>query len=352
MTPHVSPFGHLPDGRLVERVELRRAEVAVDILTYGGTVASLRVPDGSGGEVDVVLGFDDLAGWTTDPQYFGSLVGRVANRIAHGRFPLDGRTVDVELGGKEHQLHGGPIGFDKAIWHAEPFEGGSGAGVVLRHTSPDGDQGFPGTVEATVTYTLDDAAGLTIDYEAATDAPTVVNLTNHTYFDLDDAGGILEHEVRIHASAFLPVGEGTIPTGEVRPVDGTPFDFRTPHRVGERIGFDDEQLHLAGGYDHCWVVDGPPGTLRPTARVATEARWMTVETTQPGVQFYSGNGIRPRQGRGGRRLGVHDALCLETQHFPDAPNHPHFPSIRLDPGTTYRERTVYRFGGWHAVDGT
>lgn len=343
--PNVTAFGHLPDGRLVERIELRRGDVAVDILTYGGIVASIRIPDGSGSDVDVVVGFDDLGGWLHDPQYFGSLVGRTANRIAHGRFPLDGAMIEVDRGDKPHQLHGGPIGFDKAIWRAEPFDGPAGSGVVLRHTSPDGDQGFPGTLEAIVTYTLDDDAGLAIDYEATTDAPTVVNLTNHTYFDLDDAGDILDHEVQIHASSFLPIGDGTIPTGEIRPVEGTPFDFREQRRVGERIDEDDDQLRLAGGYDHCWVIDGPPGTLRPTARVTTETRWMTVETTQPGVQFYSGNGIRPRTGRGGRALGVHDALCLETQHFPDAPNHPHFPSIRLDPGVVYRERTVYRFGG-------
>lgn len=348
MSVDTTPFGGLPDGRHVDRIELRRGRLAVDILTYGGTVASIRMPDGAGGEVDVVIGFDGLDGWLHDPQYFGSLVGRNANRIAGGRFPLDDRIIELELGGKEHQLHGGPGGFDKAVWRAEPFEDATGAGVVLRHTSPDGDQGFPGTVEATVTYTLDEDAGLAIDYEATTDAPTVVNLTNHTYFDLDGAGGILDHEVQIHASQFLPIGDGTIPTGELWSVQGTPFDFRVPHRVGARIEEDDVQLHLADGYDHCWVIDGAQGTLRPTARVATRSRWMTVETTQPGVQFYSGNGIRPRTGRGGRVLGTHDGLCLETQHFPDAPNHPSFPSTRLDPGATYRERTVYRFGWHHA----
>ena len=348
MTAERSPFGRLGDGRLVERVTLIRQGVAVDILTYGGIIASIRLPDRPGATTDVVIGFDDLDGWLTDPQYFGSLVGRTANRIANGRFPLDGRLVEVERGGRDHQLHGGPGGFDKALWAGEPFDHPGGSGVRLSHVSPDGDQGFPGTVTAVVTYTLDDEAGLTIDYEATTDAPTVVNLTNHTYFDLDDRGSILDHEVQLHASSFLPVGPGTIPTGEVRPVDGTPFDFRSPHPVGERIDEDDPQLAIAGGYDHCWVIDGPEGTLRPGARVATEQRWMTMDTTQPGVQFYSGNGIRPRIGRGGRGLGPHDGLCLETQHFPDAPNQPTFPSIRLEPGRIYRQRTVYRFG-WSAA---
>lgn len=344
MTVGVTPFGRTPDGRGVERIGLRRGDVAVDILTYGGTIASIRIPDRVVGEVDVVIGFDDLGGWLHDPQYFGSLVGRTANRIADGRFPLDGRTIEVDRGGKEHQLHGGPLGFDKAIWSAETFDDATGAGVRLGHVSPDGDQGFPGTLSAAVTYTLDDESGLSIDYEAVTDAPTVVNLTNHTYFDLDGAGAVLEHELQLHASSFLPVGDGTLPTGEITSVEGTPFDFRTPRRVGDRIGEDDPQLHVAGGYDHCWVIDGTPGRLRPGARLSTADRWMTVETTQPGVQFYSGNGIRPRTGRGGRRLGVHDGLCLETQHFPDAPNQPSFPSIRLERGATYRERTVFRFG--------
>ena len=348
MTAERSPYGRLGDGRLVERIALVRGEVAVDILTYGGTLASIRVPDGLGGTTDIVIGFDDLRGWLDDPQYFGSLVGRTANRIAHGRFPLDGRIVELERGGRDHQLHGGPGGFDKAVWDAEPFDDQNGSGVRLSHVSPDGDQGFPGTVTAVVTYTLDDQAALTIDYEATTDAPTVVNLTNHTYFDLDDRGSILDHEVQIHASTYLPVGPGTIPTGEIRAVDDTPFDFRDPHRVGERIGADDPQLAVADGYDHCWVIDGRPGELRPGARVATDRRWMTMATTQPGVQFYSGNGIRPRIGRGGRSLGPHDGLCLETQHFPDAPNHPSFPSIRLDPGELYRERSVFGFG-WSAA---
>ena len=344
MTATPSPFGALPDGREVSRVELRRADVAVDILTYGGTVASIRIPDGFGGDVDVVLGFDELAGWLDDPQYFGSLVGRVANRIADGRFPLDGLIVEVERGGRDHQLHGGPGGFDKAVWQAEPFTEPGASGVLLTHISPDGDQGFPGAVSAAVTYTLDDEGGLTIDYEAETDAATVVNLTNHTYFDLEGRGSVLDHLVELNASSFLPVRSGTIPTGEIRPVDGTVFDFRTPHRIGDRLFDDDPQLRLADGYDHCWVIDGSAGQLRPGARVSTDRHWMSMETTQPGVQFYSGNGIRPRTARGGRPVGRHAALCLETQHFPDSPNHPGFPSIRLDPGETYRETTRFRFG--------
>ncbi|NND85217.1 MAG: galactose mutarotase [Acidimicrobiia bacterium] len=290
------------------------------------------------------MGFDDLEGWRTDPQYFGALVGRFANRIDGGRFVLDGEEVRVGINRPPHHLHGGVSGFDKAIWSAEPFEEEDTAGVLLRHHSPDGDEGYPGALDVSVTYTLDATGALTLTYVATCDAPTIVNLTNHVYFDLGGTGSVLDHELTVHAPHFLEVDAATIPTGQILSVDRTPFDFRSPRRVGERIADDHPQLGVADGYDHCFVVDGEPGTLRPCAVVEAAGRRLEVETTQPGVQVYSGNGIRERSARGGRRLGTHGGLCLETEGFPDAPNHPHFPSARLDPGEEYREVTVYRLG--------
>ncbi len=338
------PFGELPDGASVEAIDLTAGPYLATVLTYGGILASFVGPDADGVNRDVVVGFDDLEGWRTDPQYFGALVGRFANRIARGRFPLDGADVQVAVNRPPHHLHGGVVGFDKAIWSAEPFEEHAAVGVALRHHSPDGDEGFPGALDVAVTYTLDAMGALTLTYVATCDAPTIVNLTNHVYFDLGGKGSVLDHELTVHASRFVEVDEATIPTGSILEVEGTPFDFRSPHRVGERIGGDHPQLRVASGYDHCFVVDGAPGTLRPCAVVEAAGRRLEVETTQPGVQVYSGNGIRERSVRGGRRLGTHGGLCLETESFPDAPNHSHFPSARLDPGEEYREITVYRLG--------
>ncbi len=341
MSVDVRPFGELPDGRRVDRIELSAGDVDVAVLTYGGTLASLRGPDAAGDVADVVLGFDSLEGWLQDPQFFGSVVGRYANRIRNGRFTLDGVPRQVARNRGAHCLHGGAAGFDKAVWSALPFERQDAVGVTLTHHSPDGDEGFPGALDATVTYALDSEGRLIIDYEAATDSPTVVNLSNHAYFNLAGSGTILDHVVTLHAAQYLPVDVETIPTGQVAGVEGTPMDFRHPHAVGGRIGAAFEQLHRAGGYDHCWVVDGRPGTARPCAEVVAGGRKLAVATTQPGVQLYSGNGIRPRTGRGGVRYGAHSGLCLETQHFPDSPNHPHFPSTRVGPSQRYAERAVF-----------
>lgn len=336
----VRPFGHLADGRQVDRFDLVNGDTTVGILSYGGIIASWVTPNADRDLSDVVIGFDDLDGWRTDPQYFGAVVGRYANRIRYGRFPLDGRTVDVTSNQGDHQLHGGAKGFDKAVWDAEVQRSEPDAGVRLRHVSPSGDEGYPGTLTVEVTYALDAAGTLRMDFVASTDAPTVVNLTNHVYWNLAGTGDILDHVVRIDASTFLEIGEGTLPTGAVRPVEGTAFDFRRPRRIGDHIDDVDDQLALGGGYDHCYVVAGDPGSLRPCASVVGGGRVLEIATTQPGVQFYSGNGIRSRPGRGDETYGRHSAFCLETQHYPDAPNIPAFPSTRLDPGDELRESTT------------
>ncbi len=334
------PFGTLPDGRNVDRIDLANGDTEIGILTYGGTIASWKTPNANGDIADVVIGFDNLDGWCTDPQYFGAVVGRYANRIRDGRFPLDGRLVQVTPNQGDNQLHGGVIGFDKAVWVAETQANRSDVGVTLCHVSPDGDEGYPGTLTVTVTYTLNDAGTLQMDFTAHTDAPTVVNLTNHVYWNLAGKGDILDHIAQIDSASILEIGDGTLPTGTIRGVDNTPFDFRRAQRIGDRISEPDEQLALGGGYDHCYVIDGAPGTFRPCARVTADGRILEIATTQPGVQFYSGNGIRSRTGRDGQTYGRHSALCLETQHFPDAPNIPHFASTRLNPGDTYAESTT------------
>lgn len=333
-------FGALPDGRRVDRLAIAAGDLAVDVLTYGAILASVRVPDAAGEVTDVALGFDTLEGWLHDPQYFGAVVGRFANRIRGARFPLDGRSVEVTPNRGEHHLHGGARGFDTVVWEVEAAEADR---VVLRHESPAGDEGYPGNLTAHVEYRAVPPAALEIRYRATTDAPTVVNPTNHVYLDLTGGDGVLDHEVALASSAFLEVDEATIPTGRILGVSGTPLDFRTPRRLGDRIDEPHPQLRLAGGYDHCFVVDGAPGVLRPCATVAAGGRTLAVETTQPGVQLYSGHAIRRRVGRGGAVYGPHSGLCLETEGFPDAPNHPHFPSTRLDPGSVLEETTVYRF---------
>lgn len=344
MHVETTPFGTLRDGREVDRIELAAGTVTVGIITYGGTLATFRGPDDRGDVADIALGFDTLEGWLTDPQYFGGIVGRFANRIRHGRFPLDGIDIRVTTNRGAHHLHGGAAGFDKAVWAAEPFATPDTVGVTLTHRSPAGDEGFPGALDVAAVYELDAGGALQLTLEASTDAPTVVNLTNHVYLNLAGEGTILDHEVALAAGSYLPVDADTLPLGEVRAVAGTPMDFRTPQSVGSRIGHDDEQLRLAGGYDHCYALDGTHGELRPCATVVAAGRRLDVATTQPGVQFYSGQGIRLRAGRGGREYGPHSGLCLETQHYPDSPNHPAFPSTVLRPGERFGETTVYRLG--------
>ncbi|HYU08132.1 MAG TPA: galactose-1-epimerase [Gemmatimonadales bacterium] len=324
--------------------------IEVKIITYGGIITSIRTPDRSGKLDDIVLGFDSLPGYLKDSPYFGAIVGRYANRIANGQFTLDGTTYHLAKNNGPNSLHGGVRGFDKVVWSGEPFQQGSGVGVTLGYTSKDGEEGFPGTLVARVTYTLTPRDELVVDYEATSDKVTPVNLSQHTYWNLHGAGNgdILDHILTLDAAAFTPVDSTLIPTGEVAPVAGTPFDFRAPTRVGARIAQDNVQLRFGRGYDHNWVLDRGSGPgLAHAARLVEprSGRTLDISTTEPGVQFYSGNFLDGTvTGKGGRVYAYRSGLCLETQHFPDSPNHPNFPSTILRPGATYRSRTVYRFG--------
>ena len=341
-------FGKLPDGTAVESFTLRNARgVEVRAITYGAIITSLRVPDRAGRLGDVVLGHDDLAGYLDKPAYFGSVVGRYGNRIAKGRFTLDGKTYTLATNNGPNHLHGGIRGFDKVVWKADPTAAGTAA-VTFRYTSPDGEEGYPGTLAARVTYTLSDKGELTFDYSATTDKATPINLTQHSYFNLGAPGSdILGHELTLEADRFTPVDPTLIPTGQLAPVAGTPFDFRKPTAIGARIGQDDEQLKRGGGYDHNFVLSGAGEGLRRAGLLADPktGRTMEILTTEPGVQFYSGNFLDGTiKGKGGVVYKHRSGLCLETQHFPDSPNQPSFPSTILRPGKEYRSKTVLVFG--------
>jgi galactose mutarotase-like enzyme len=346
-----APFGKLPDGRSVELFTLTNAHgVEVRVMTYGATITTIRTPDRAGRLDDVVLGFDTLARYLQNEPYFGAIVGRYANRIRNAQFTLDGTTYHLAKNVGENTLHGGVRGFDKVLWTGEPFQSGSGSGVTLQYTSKDGEEGYPGTLVTRVTYTLTPHDELIVDYEATTDKATPLNLSQHTYWNLHGAAGgtILDHVLTLDASAFTPVDSAVIPTGKIVRVAGTPFDFRTPTRIGDRINQDNEQLRFGRGYDHNWILDRPAGSgLVHAARVLepTSGRTLEVSTTEPGVQFYAGNFLDGTiKGKGGRVYAHRTGLCLETQHFPDSPNHANFPSTILRPGATYRSRTVFTFG--------
>ena len=361
-TPAVTsePFGVTPDGQEVEIFTLRNANgIEVRAITYGGIIVSLRTPDRDGHFDDIVLGYDDLEGYLTETPYFGAIIGRYGNRIAGGSFTLDGESYDLATNNGPNHLHGGVRGFDKVVWGAESFVGQDGVGVVFRYASPDGEEGYPGTLEARVTYTLTDDDLLVIDYHATTDRATPVNLTQHTYFNLagDGSGDILAHEIQLDASNYTPVDSTLIPTGEIASVAGTPFDFTTPAAIGEHIGQADQQLVNGLGYDHNFVLDrsggiqmeGPaPGLdLYPAARVhePTTERTLEIYTTEPGIQFYSGNFLDGSiTGKAGHVYHHRYGFCLETQHYPDSPNQPGFPSTILWPGEEYVSRTVWAFG--------
>jgi aldose 1-epimerase len=344
---HVSKeaFGKTSDGVAVDIYTLTSDKVDARIMTYGGIVVSLKVPDRAGKVDDVALGYDSFEQYIPNKPYLGAIIGRYANRIAHGKFQLDGKTYSVPKNNDDNSLHGGIRGFDKVVWSAKPIEDG----VELNYVSKDGDQGYPGNLTTTVRYTLSDG-DLRIEYSATTDKDTVVNLTNHSYFNLagEGRGDILQHRVKINASRFTPVDSNLIPTGEIKAVAGTPFDFKTPHAVGERINQDDEQLQRGKGYDHNFVLDRKADDRLFEAAIVeepTSGRVLHVLTTQPGVQFYSGNFLDGSiVGKGKHVYGRRTGLCLETQHFPDSPNHPEFPSTVLKPGHTYHSVTVYRFG--------
>ena len=342
------PWGKTAAGEAVELYTLTNAKGAeAKITTYGGIVVSLKVPDRAGAMGDVVLGFDNLDSYLQQPPppYFGALIGRYGNRIGKAKFTLNGIEYTLAKNNGENHLHGGRRGFDKVVWNAK---GGPGESLELNYLSKDGEEGYPGNLSATVTYTWTDNNELKIDYIATTDKDTVVNLTNHSYFNLagQGEGDILSHQVTIQAEKFTPVDKGLIPTGELKSVAGTPFDFRSPKAIGERIDLKEEQLELGHGYDHNFVLSNPGGGPQQAAKVteAKSGRVMEVLTTEPGLQFYTGNFLDGTiHGKGGKVYGRRAAFCMETQHFPDSPNKPDFPSTVLKPGGRYQTTTVYRF---------
>jgi aldose 1-epimerase len=347
-----APFGRLPDGTPVDVLTLTNARgLEVRAITYGGIVLSMRVPDRAGRFDDIVLGHDDLSGYLGSSAYFGAIVGRYANRIARGRFTLDGAVHRLTVNDGPHHLHGGVRGFDKVVWQASESREGT-ATVTFRHASPRGDQGYPGALSAQVSYTLTGRDELVFDYAASADAATPVNLSHHCYFNLAGAAGVasadvLDHELTLFADAFTPVDETLIPLAAAAPVDGTPFDFRRRSAIGARIDADDVQLAHGLGYDHNFVLRRPGPGLVHAARLfePTSGRQLDVHTTEPGLQLYTGNRLDGTvRGKGGRTYGRHAGLCLETQHFPDSPNHPDFPSTILRPGEEYRSRTILTFG--------
>lgn len=327
---------------------LRNAKGAeARITNYGGIVVSLTVPDRNGNMGDVVLGYDDLAGYINNNPYFGCLVGRYGNRIANGKFTLGGKEYSLLTNNGPNALHGGAKGFDKVVWKARPrAKKKGGPALELTYLSRDGEEGYPGNLSVKATYQLTDDNGLRLDYEATTDKDTILNLTQHSYFNLAGKGTILDHEVMIAADKFTPVDSTLIPTGELRPVKGTPFDFTKPEKIGARIGDDNEQLKFGNGYDHNWVLNKPMGELGLAARVfeATTGRVMEVLTTEPGLQFYTGNFLDGSiTGKGGWVYKFRSAFCMEPQHYPDSPNKPDFPSVVLKPGQVYKNTIIYRF---------
>ena len=340
-------FGKTPDGAAVEIFTLTNEHgLEARICTYGGAVVSLKTPDKNGQMADIVQGFDSVDGYLNPKEpYFGALIGRYGNRIGHAQFTLDGKVYHLPANDGANTLHGGDKGFDKVVWTPRQLPDG---GLELTYISKDGDEGFPGTLKAVVVYHLTSANELKIDYTATTDKDTVVNLTNHSYWNLKGAGNglILDHILTLHASKFTPVDSGLIPTGELKPVAGTPFDFTKPTAIGGRIDQNDEQLKLGHGYDHNFVIDRTGSGMTLCARVeeSTTGRVMEVETTEPAVQFYTGNFLDGTlKAKGGHVYPFRAALCLETQHYPESPNHPSFPTTELKPGQTYKTTTLYRF---------
>lgn len=337
-------FGTTPDGTAVDIYTLKSDAVEARIMTYGARIVSIKTADKNGKIADVVLGYDSLAGYLADKKtYFGAVVGRYGNRIAKGEFKLDGKTYHLPTNNGVNSLHGGTVGFDQLVWKGREIPDG----VEMTLVSKDGDQGYPGTLTAHVRYTLHQNA-LRIDYSASTDKDTVVNLTNHSYFNLGGLGSgtILNEEIMIGADKYTPVDKGLIPTGELAPVEGTPFDFRKSTVIGKRINDDYPQLKLAGGYDHNWVLRGSNGEVKTAARVYDPAtgRVLTVTTTEPGVQFYAGVSLDGSfKSPQGWPYAKNTALCLETQHFPDSPNHPSFPTTELKPGQARHSTTTFTF---------
>ncbi len=342
-------FGTTPDGQAVEIYTLRNSSGAeTRIMTYGGIVQKLCLPDRNGNFADIVLGFDTLEGYLEKSPYFGALIGRYGNRIGGARFTLAGQTYTLAANNQGNSLHGGLKGFDKVVWTARPLKTAQGPALILTYFSKDGEEGFPGNLEVTAIYTLTDNNELKIELTAQTDKPTICNLTHHSYFNLagQGQGDILGHVVYINANQFTPVDSVLIPTGELADVAGTPFDFRTPTPIGAHINDPDRVLQYGPGYDHNWVINKATGQFGLQARVVEPAsgRVMEVWSTEPGVQFYTGNFLDGSiQGKGGAIYPRRSAFCLEPQHFPDSPNRPNFPSVELKPGQTYHNLIVYKF---------
>ena len=342
-------FGKTADGKPVDLYTLTNSNgLEVRAMTYGGIIVSIRVPDRKGKLADVVLGHDNFDGYLVNPPYFGAIVGRYANRIANGTFTLDGVKYTLPKNDGQNTLHGGLIGFNKVIWEAKEFKNAKGVGVAFNYLSKDGEEGFPGNLKVKVSYTLTNGNQLIIDYEATTDKATPLNLTQHTYFNLagEGSGDILGHEVMLNADRFTPAEKTLIPTGEIRPVKETPLGFTTPTTIGSRINDNYEQLVIGHGYDHNFVIKRKDNsiTLAARAREPNSGRVLEVYTTEPAVQLYSGNFLDGTLvGKQGHAYKKRDGFCLETQHFPDSPNHPDFPSTILRPGTTFRSQTVFKF---------
>ena len=340
-------FGKLPDGTAVDLYTLTNANgIEAKITNYGGIVVSLKTPDRKGSLSDVVLGYETVDGYVRKNPFFGSLVGRYGNRIGQAKFSLNGVEYQLARNNGRNHLHGGLVGFDKKVWQARPGKSADGVGLELTYLSRDGEEGYPGNLSVTVTYTLTNNNGLRIDYLATTDKDTIVNLTNHSYFNLAGEGTILGHQLVLNADRFTPVDSELITTGELRSVKGTALDFLQPHAIGERIDATEEQIVFGKGYDHNFVLNHAAGTLGLAASVyePTTGRAMEVYTTEPGVQFYTGNFLDGSiTGKGGRVYHRRSGFCLETQHFPDSPNKPQFPTVLLKKGAEYKSTTVFRF---------
>ncbi len=349
-TPQVSPitrasFGNLPDGKEVDIYTLKNGQSEVRITNYGARIVSLNVPDKNGQIGDVTTGFDTLEEYLQENPYFGAVVGRYGNRIANGRFTLDGKNYTLARNNGPNALHGGERGFDKVVWKAKELSGNDPA-LELTYVSADGEEGYPGTLTTVVTYTLTNNNALKIDYKLSTDKLTVANVTNHAYFNLKGSGDILDHQIQINASRFTPVGASLIPNGELRPVRGTPLDFNVLTPIGARINDSDAQIKFGGGYDHNFVLDSSDGSLAKAVEVyePTTGRVMEVFTTEPGVQFYTGNFLDGKlKGKRGTIYEKRSAFCLETQHFPDSPNRKNFPTAELHPGQDRESTTIYQF---------
>ncbi len=345
------PWGTTPDGHSVALYTLTNKHgIRATITTYGGTLVSLYAPDRKGRMADITLGYDTVGGYVKDigNTYFGALIGRYANRIAQGKYSVDGTPYTAAINNAPNSLHGGKAGFNKKVWTAVPGPRGNGAALTLRYVSPDGQEGYPGTLTTQVVYTLRDDNALQMDYTATTDKDTIVNLTNHAYWNLNGAGSgtILNHVMKINADKFTPIDKTSIPLGPLESVAGTPFDFRRPTPIGARINRKDTQLANGAGYDHNFVVNGPMGTLRLAAQVYSpqSGRVLSVLTTEPGIQFYAGNFLNGKQiGKGGHPYTKRTGFALEAQHFPDSPNEPRYPTTELKPGQTYHQTTLYGF---------